>query len=236
MIREHLPGVLKPEEDFEWRGKDSTRLENFSDAVFGFAVTLLVVSLEVPKNFQELLAALRGFIAFAACFAILVSVWRTHCKFFRRYGLQTSHAVFLNSVLLFCLLFYIYPLKFLFVLMFSGAQIEATEVRLLLVIYGAGYAALALVFALLYRHAWQLRDKLQLNAVERLITRHSLLHNLAMLAIAALSILLAITLPAPWVGYAGFTYFAIPLYFAIVDRPFGRRVSELKARERHTSR
>ena len=231
-----IRGVLTPEENFEWRGKESTRLENFSDAVFAFAVTLLVVSLEVPRNFRELLDALRGFVAFAACFAILVTVWSTHCKFFRRYGLQTSHAVFLNSVLLFCLLFYIYPLKFLFVLMFSGTQISASEVRLLLVIYGAGYAALALLFALLYRHAWALRDQLHLNPVERLLTRHSLTHNFAMLSIAVASMLLAVTLPAAAVAYAGLFYFAIPLYFAIVGRPFGRRVAELKARKGSTPR
>ena len=32
------------------RHRDVSRLEGFSDAVFGFALTLLVVSLEVPET------------------------------------------------------------------------------------------------------------------------------------------------------------------------------------------
>jgi hypothetical protein len=60
---------------FRWRGGEISRLEGLSDAVFAFAVTLLVVSLEVPETFNELLRVLRGFFAFAVCFSILFWVW-----------------------------------------------------------------------------------------------------------------------------------------------------------------
>jgi uncharacterized membrane protein len=62
--QEHGIGV---EKHFRWRGGEITRLEGFSDAVFAFALTLLVVSLEVPHTFDELLDTIRGFPAFGIC-------------------------------------------------------------------------------------------------------------------------------------------------------------------------
>src|SRR5215467_13758285 len=108
--------LVPPEKDFRWRGGEITRLEAFTDAVFAFAVTLLVVSLEVPRTFEELAAAMKGFVAFAICFTILVQVWYFHYKFSRRYGLQTIYTIVLNAALIFVVLFYVYPLKFLFTL------------------------------------------------------------------------------------------------------------------------
>jgi uncharacterized membrane protein len=53
------------------RGREVSRIEGFSDAVFGFALTLLVVSLEVPDNFEGLKTIVRGFLPFALTFALV---------------------------------------------------------------------------------------------------------------------------------------------------------------------
>jgi len=49
-----------------------TRLEGFSDALFGFVLTLLVVSLQVPTSFETLKTRMQGFLGFTPIFA---TVW-----------------------------------------------------------------------------------------------------------------------------------------------------------------
>ena len=93
------------------RRHEPTRLEGFSDAVFGFALTLLVVALEVPRNFSELQNRLRGFLPFALSFAMICWIWYEHQQFFRRYDLQDAWTITVNSFLLFVVLFYVYPLN-----------------------------------------------------------------------------------------------------------------------------
>src|SRR4026208_808418 len=101
------------------RRHEIPRLEGFSDAVFGFALTLLVVSLEVPRSYEELIDVMSGFLSFACCFALLPWLWCEHNTFFRRYGLQDGVTVVINGGLLFTVLFYVYPLKFMFDSMFA---------------------------------------------------------------------------------------------------------------------
>src|SRR4029078_3921755 len=93
------------------RHHEVTRLEGFSDAVFAFALTLLVVSLEAPKTLADLEKLVRGALPFGLMFAMVCWIWYEHNLFFRRYGLQDGWTVFLNCVLLFVVLFYVYPLK-----------------------------------------------------------------------------------------------------------------------------
>src|SRR3954447_6199908 len=126
MIRETLL-QHHHEKGFRWRGGEIARIEGLSDAVFAFAVTLLVVSLEVPKTFTELQALMRGFFPFAISFALLMQVWHEQYRYFRRYNLQDAISTWLNCILLFVVLFYVYPLKFLWTLLvnvWTGAGMD----------------------------------------------------------------------------------------------------------------
>jgi low temperature requirement protein LtrA len=176
-----------PVDGFRWRSHEITRVEGFSDAVFGFAVTLLIVSLEVPRTSGELLATMRGFGAFVVTFMMLAGLWYSQFTFFRRYGLEDRVTVILNLVLLFMVLFFVYPLKFLFNVMLTDPRMKQTiatahgiemvvlpEHRpLIFAIFGAGFAGVMVVFSLLYRHAWKKREELGLNEFEVFETEHS---------------------------------------------------------------
>ncbi len=222
---------MMAEKNFRWRGHEVSRLEGFSDAVFAFAVTLLVVSLEVPHSFNELKDRLLEFPAFGICFSLLLLVWRTHVHFFRRYGLQTSVASALNALLLFVVLFYVYPLKFLFTLVVGHTRnmsIEPGQVPALMIIYGLGYSAVFIIFGLLYIHAYKLREPLGLNPLEVFLTRRSIYQNFVMSCFGIFSAVLAYFL-GHRAGLAGFVYMFIGLYFTIEGTIMGKREKALAA-------
>jgi hypothetical protein len=217
---------------FRCRGVEIHRIEGFSDAVLAFSVTLLVVSLEVPRTFAELLETMQGFVAFALAFALLLRVWYLQYQWFRRYGLEDAWTITLNGALLFVVLFFVYPLKFLFTFLvksFTGQDtrvlmpdgmlhpaIGETDMRTLMIIYGLGYIALFGTFWLLYLHAWRRRETLELNALERFDTRTTLIEAASHVGIAALSVLIATIGGYRWGGIAGLTYMLLgPCMFAL---------------------
>ena len=229
-MREGLVRRRVGEEDFRWRGEDVSRIEGFSDAVFAFAVTLLVVSLEVPKTFDELLATMRGFFGFAICFYLLLIVWYEHYKYFRRYGLNDTQTLWLNAALLFIMLMYVYPLKFLFTylidLLFGFAQsekIEASQVPLLMVVYGAGFVAVQILFLLMYLRAYSLRDALELDARELSVTREEIQSCLLNISVGLASVAIAVLGGVATISWAGYVYILLFPLQTINGRVMGSR-------------
>jgi len=223
MLREPLAARgVGTGDGFRRRGLEIQRIEGFSDAVIAFAVTLLVVSLEVPRTFSELLETMQGFIAFALAFALLLRIWFLQYQWFRRYGLEDGFVVTLNGALLFVVLFFVYPLKFLFgflvrhftgqdtsVLMPDGTvhpAIEPEQMRTLMIVYSLGYIALFGAFWLLYNHAWRRRDLLDLSPLERYDTLSTMQEAAINVGIAALSVLIAFFADYRYAGLAGLIY------------------------------
>jgi uncharacterized membrane protein len=221
-IRELHP--LKGERDFRWRGESPTRVEALSDMVFAFAVTLLVVSSAPPSSFAELGEQLWGFPGFAAAFAILLIVWHSHYIFFRRYALEDGWTTTLNAALLFIILFFVYPLKYLATMLSQFVRSAAAgrpdapftfeEAEYSLALMSGGYAAVFLMFFALYAHALAKSDTLELNQRERQLTRFALWQQGVHVAVAVATAIAALTLPRPWSTFSGFFYGLIgPLIF-----------------------
>lgn len=203
-----------------------SRVDGFSDVVFGFALTLIVVSLEVPHTYLELREVMLGFVPFAICFLFLIMVWWAHFRFFRLYGLHDTWTIVINCALLFCLLFYVYPLKFLFSIatgnVHSSVFTDVHQLPELMTVYGAGFSAIYLCLTLLYWNAWRQRKALRLNPLERTLAVNYMTEHLGTVAAGLLCCVLAHVLPPARAGNAGWVFFVIGLYKSIHGTIAGR--------------
>jgi uncharacterized membrane protein len=235
-LRDRLPLAPKREQYFRWRGNEVSRVEGLADAVFGFAVTLLVVALEVPNTFDGLMDVVRGFPAFVICFAILMMFWNAHYRYHRRYGLEGVFTRVMTMAILVLVLFSVYPLKFLFTLLtvqifglelHNAPHLEGRhQVQTLYLIYGLGLGGVWGLYAILYAHALAKREELQLTASEIALTRASLFENLIYVAICLLSILLALVTSSGWLP--GVAYFLLGPLQTFNGIWFGKQADNLK--------
>jgi Endosomal/lysosomal potassium channel TMEM175 len=223
------------------RKHEVSRVEGFSDAVFGFALTLLVVSLEVPTSFAQLIQTMQGFLAFGICFALIVWIWYEHYTFFRRFGLTDARTVFLNAVLLFVVLFYVYPLKFVFTglvraLTGWGPAIDLGltpgDGRTLMVAYSLGFVVVFGALGSLYLHAWKMRGELGLDPLETFDAKAGLIRHLWTAAVGVVSIGLALVLPPRGTQWAGWIYGLLGPLHGIVGARLAR---QRRALERESS-
>lgn len=220
---------IKGEPGFRWRGGDSSRLEALSDMVFAFALTLLVVSSAPPASFGELVDQLWGFPGFAAAFTILLLIWHAHYIFFRRYALEGGAVMALNAALLFLILFFVYPLKYMATMLSSFARSLAegaprppfslNEAADALVIFSIGYAAVFAMFAALYALAGLRAGRLELTAEELARTRRSTAEQMVHVGLALATAIAASLLPVSAAPFAGFIYFLVaPLTILAASR------------------
>ena len=225
--------MLSSDRYFDWRGKDVSRLEGFSDAAFAMTLTLLAVSSVVPRSFEQLFEIMKDFFAFTITFAVLIMIWVEHYLFFRRYGIRDGYTITLNSVLLLLVLFYVYPLKFMttslikeFFGIGTGVGSGGADMTGLMVFYSAGYLAIFLIFTLLYLHAWRSRDSLDLGPAEQVLTRCGIRSALIHVAFGTTSILIALSLPAGFLRYSGMIYFLIGPVMFVHGMAMGRAVEK----------
>jgi uncharacterized membrane protein len=223
--------VVRDGAGFRLRGLQMTRIETFTDAAFAFALTLLVVSLEPPADFPTLHALLRSVPAFLLSATMLMMFWSGHHQWSRRYGLDDAATIVLSCVLVFTVLVYVYPLRFMFGAMmawlgglagfgFDGPVTitQPEEVNRLFVIYGTGFFAMSVSLVLLYAHAWRRRDHLGLDGHERHETRAAIGAWTILAVTGLVSTLVALLAPPTMAGLPGWVYAPLGVIMPVYGR------------------
>ncbi len=172
----------------------TSRLDNFTDAAFAFAVTLLVIGgSEAPTSVAMLNAALAEVPAFAIGFAIIAMFWFAHVRWRHFRGEGDWLSAMLTVLLVFLVLIYIQPLRAMARSLSSFLGGSGTpfsgDVGELFLIYGAGFVAMALTTAGLFAEALRNRG---LGLVERQAVGGELLIWLILVTTGIVSILLSL--------------------------------------------
>jgi hypothetical protein len=134
------------------------RLDNFTDAAFAFAVTLLVIGgSELPTSIALLRGAVAEVPAFAIGFAMIAMFWVSHVRWRAYRGEGDWLSALLSVVLVFLVLVYVQPLRAMARSFSSflggGGTPFAGDVGELFLIYGAGFVAMAATTAGLFLEA-----------------------------------------------------------------------------------
>lgn len=130
----------------------TSRLDNFTDAAFAFAVSLMVIGgAGAPQTFEALIAALGDLPAFAFGFAVMAMFWLGHVRWRKSRGEGDWLATLLTLILVFLTLIYVQPLRGMATataLWFTGhGQEFGGSLPGLFAVYGSGFVLMSLTMA-----------------------------------------------------------------------------------------
>jgi hypothetical protein len=179
-----------------------------------------------------------GFPAFACCFALLVWIWHEHNAFFRRYGLQDNLTVLINAALLFVMLFYVYPLKFMFDSMFvlfirrahPPEPMSLFQLANASVVYAIGFILMMLMFVLLYARAYSRRRELQLSELDVFDLMADTGHMMVSMVVGFVALSVAAFAPLTWAPLSPTSLSLMGPGHFFWGRWHGRRRAAMKAR------
>lgn len=220
---------------FRYRGLERTRLENLTDTIFGFSITLLVIASEVPTTYIELQASMYSFIGFIFCILMLLGIWNSHGSFFLHYGLEDGPIKVLNSLFLFVLLFYVYPLKYLFSYLgtavylqlklsfgdrsdamkmvfdeLNKSNLSSLQWEDIMIRFGLGLFCINMIFMLFHIFALKKRGHLKLNKREVYIT-HSFIQKYGIIVlITIVSMMIVLVFGGEKAPISGTVYALLP--------------------------
>jgi uncharacterized membrane protein len=186
------------------------RLDNFTDAAFAFAVSLLVIGgAGAPASFDDLVGALGDIPAFAFGFAVVVMFWMAHVRWRRLRDEGGVLSILLTLLLIFLMLIYIQPLRGMAAatgLWFTGQGAGfGGSLAGLFAVYGTGFVAMSLTMAALFAEALRNPD---LDPEAHAGARGERVIWMILAATGIASILMTMT---PWAQWAAMLYTTLPL-------------------------
>ncbi len=126
------------------------RIESFSDGVFAFAITLLVLDIHVPESdFDHLWHGIvhqwPSYLGYVTSFLTVGGIWFVHHGIFRRVQYATRRVMNINLLLLMAVAFLPFPTGLV-----AEAISSSSAERAAVIFYGASL----LVISLLYSALW----------------------------------------------------------------------------------
>jgi uncharacterized membrane protein len=124
----------------------------FSDAVFAITVTLLVLEIRPPTDYENLLHGLvqlwPSYLAYAVTFLFIGQVWANHHVMFDHIRAADRFVLLLNTVLLMVVVFLPFATSVL-----AGAFRDGHGQRTAVAFYGIAFTATALTFNAVWQYA-----------------------------------------------------------------------------------
>jgi uncharacterized membrane protein len=131
---------------------NKSRVEAFSDGVFAFAITLLVVTIAQPDDYRHLAHDLArrwpSLAAYVVSFAVIGVMWLNHHSVFSHFGHIDRGLVYLNLLLLMTVAFLPFPTGVL-----GQALARGQGERTAAVVYGVTMSVNAYAWAALWLYA-----------------------------------------------------------------------------------
>jgi len=195
--------------------RSAGRLDNFTDAAFAFALSLLVIGRgQAPTDYAALSAAMADLPAFAVGFAILGMFWYGHVRWRAHRGDGGPLSVALTFVRVFLVMVYVQPLQAMSASLstyLGGSGTRFTgDLGGMFAIYGAGFTGMAAVMAALFGDAQRQPDA---PARIRISARGETVIWLILAATGLVSMLMSLFRPTAPI--APFAYSTLPLTIGI---------------------
>ena len=224
------PAPSSPEGLYARDSSEYGRSLGFFDAIYGFALTLLIANLDIPPaaawaSVSTLLDAVGSqLIGFLISFVVIVFFWLSNSRLIARLRGLDSHGVVLNIVLAGLVIFIPFTTQ-------GISDPELTELALPNILYAINLAAAIVVQVVMYQ--WEVRRGLSLVPLSALARRAELLDALVNPVILLASIPVALAYGGTAAKYVWLAMLvASPLSGTISARIVKRETAE-QSQERH---